>query len=126
MGCTVILACRSRPKAEEAMALLRKSCRSKNPGPLHFMEIDLADLRTIDPFVQQFRQSFQKIDFLFLNAGVSTPFYELSKQGFVIHVCIEFLPPLVAASPFLKRCDFALLLMLCSLLSLIWVILLSH
>lgn len=63
----VILACRSTQKAEEAAAFIRQKTGNKN---VTSMPLDLASFSSIEKFIETFKQSFQKLDYLVNNAGM--------------------------------------------------------
>lgn len=67
---TVYIAGRSTEKAEKAIASLRQAVPDSQ-GKLEFMHIDLADLKTIKPGVEQFLAKESRLDVLTNNAGVS-------------------------------------------------------
>ncbi|XP_067002750.1 WW domain-containing oxidoreductase [Anabrus simplex] len=83
-GCTVVFACRSVSKAQEAIE------RIKNERPntkCDALELDLASLRSVRAFATTFKLQYRCLDILILNAGVfGAPFtqtedgYELTFQ----------------------------------------------
>ena len=66
-GCTTIFACRTQRKAEEAIANVRKERKQARCFPA---QINLASLRSVKNFAQMVLSQFQRLDALFLNAGV--------------------------------------------------------
>jgi NAD(P)-dependent dehydrogenase (short-subunit alcohol dehydrogenase family) len=71
-GGKVYLAGRSEPKAQAAIAAIQ-ALPSTAPGELAFLPIQLDDLATIKPAVEQFLAAESRLDVLFNNAGVSNP-----------------------------------------------------
>jgi NAD(P)-dependent dehydrogenase (short-subunit alcohol dehydrogenase family) len=69
---TVYMACRSPTKTEKAMQDLRKGA-PLSQGRLIFLELDLADLNSVQAAAAVFLSQAKRLDVLFNNAGVSTP-----------------------------------------------------
>jgi len=66
-GATVIMACRCTEKGPAAA----KSITGENPpGAVEVMQLDLADLSSIQNFAQTFNQKYDRLDLLINNAGV--------------------------------------------------------
>ncbi|KAI9347190.1 hypothetical protein DFJ73DRAFT_777589 [Zopfochytrium polystomum] len=78
-GAHVTLACRSRPKADAVVAEIR----AKSPAAaVDVMEVDLADLRSVKRFADEYKLSGRGIDVLMNNAGASpTSTLTLTKDG---------------------------------------------
>jgi NAD(P)-dependent dehydrogenase (short-subunit alcohol dehydrogenase family) len=76
---TVIIATRNSQKGERAVETIRN--RHKNTD-VHFMLLDLADLKSVKEFVSNFRQHYQRLDLLINNAGVMMPPYAKTKDGY--------------------------------------------
>lgn len=66
-GAQVILACRSEPKALEAMAKIRERYPRAN---LQFMALDLGSLASIRALAELFFEQYDTLDMLINNAGV--------------------------------------------------------
>ncbi len=79
LGAKVIMASRSKPKAEEAIQSLNKLNLS---GQVEFMALDLMSLASVDQFVQRFRASFKQLDILINNAGIMFGDYLVTQDGF--------------------------------------------
>jgi len=79
-GATVVLGCRSEPKAQAALADIRASV----PGArLDFLQIDLSDLDSVRAAAARFRAQNPSLDILCNNAGVmGHSSVQLTKQGF--------------------------------------------
>lgn len=69
---TVYIAGRSQEKADKAIEEIRGSS-SDSKGKVSFVKLDLSDLKTIKPAIQQFLSTESKVHVLTLNAGVMTP-----------------------------------------------------
>jgi NAD(P)-dependent dehydrogenase (short-subunit alcohol dehydrogenase family) len=78
-GATVIMACRNRRKAEDAMAAIRG--RSANAA-LELIELDLASLASIERFAENYRADHDRLDLLINNAGVMIPPFGKTEDGF--------------------------------------------
>ncbi|EFX02980.1 short chain dehydrogenase reductase [Grosmannia clavigera kw1407] len=69
---TVYLACRSKGKAQKAIEEI-KAAAPGSRGRLAFLPLDLSDLSTVKPAVEAFKETEDKLDVLFNNAGVMIP-----------------------------------------------------
>jgi NAD(P)-dependent dehydrogenase (short-subunit alcohol dehydrogenase family) len=76
---TVIMACRNRQKAEEAMARIRERTPE---AALEFIELDLASLASVERFAEAFRAGRKRLDLLVNNAGVMIPPLGHTEDGF--------------------------------------------
>ena len=86
-GGTVILACRSKDKAEAAMAIIAKETPS---AKLDFVALDLSDLDAVRATAAAILAG-PKIDVLINNAGVMIPPRTLSAQGFELRFGVNHL-----------------------------------
>ncbi|MEZ4454698.1 MAG: oxidoreductase [Nannocystaceae bacterium] len=87
-GAHVILACRSRDRAEAALQDLEASL----PGAtFEFMALDLADLDQVRAFAEAFRARFDRLDLLINNAGVMVPPASTTKQGYELQLGVNHL-----------------------------------
>jgi NAD(P)-dependent dehydrogenase (short-subunit alcohol dehydrogenase family) len=78
-GATVVMACRSLPKAEVAADEIRQA----NPsGSVEVMKLDLGDLDSVREFVTAFQERYDRLDMLINNAGIMVPPYGKTAQGF--------------------------------------------
>ncbi|OAF99003.1 NAD(P)-binding protein [Paraphaeosphaeria sporulosa] len=69
---TLYIAGRSREKAEMALSSLRHASPNSK-GRVEFLQLDLADLSSIKPAVQEFLGKEERLDVLVNNAGVMWP-----------------------------------------------------
>jgi NAD(P)-dependent dehydrogenase (short-subunit alcohol dehydrogenase family) len=69
---TVYVAGRSKSKAETAISEI-KQANPNSKGRIEFLQVDLADLPTIKPGVEDFLKKEKRLDVLTLNAGVMNP-----------------------------------------------------
>jgi len=80
-GCHVVFAVRSPAKAEGLLRELR--AKEQLGGQATILRLDLDDLTSVKPFVQQFLDLGLPLNYLVNNAGVMTPVdFRTSKQGF--------------------------------------------
>ncbi|KAI9730404.1 MAG: hypothetical protein M1834_005914 [Cirrosporium novae-zelandiae] len=82
-GARVYIASRSEARASEAIDKMRKS--TKTSLDLHFLEIDLQDLKSVGRAAQSFRKIETRLDILINNAGIMALPYKLTTDGFECH-----------------------------------------
>ena len=104
-GATVVLACRSLAKAEQARAQLLSAAQ---PAPIEVLELDLADLASVVRAAATVRERYGRLDLLLNNAGVMAPPRTLTVQGLELqfgvnhlghYALTRLLLPLLLASP---------------------------
>lgn len=78
-GATVVLACRSAARGEEALRALRSQVPSAS---LEFEPLDLASLASIRGFADRFLAAHDRLDILCNNAGVMALPYLTTEDGF--------------------------------------------
>ena len=71
-GATVLMACRNRERGEAACRSLSEQSVSMEGG-VELLDLDLADLESVDHCAQTVRQRFGRLDLLINNAGVMAP-----------------------------------------------------
>ena len=77
-GATVVLGCRSRARAEAA----RRELLPTATGPIDLLDLDLADLESVDRAAAAMAERYGRLDLLINNAGVMAPPRRLTRQGF--------------------------------------------
>ena len=78
-GADVVMACRNLQKANAAAEQIRQD----NPaGKVEVMQLDLADLDSVRQFAADFKERHDRLDLLVNNAGIMTPPYGKTAQGF--------------------------------------------
>jgi protochlorophyllide reductase len=86
-GARVVLACRSLERAEQARAELTGSaCAELIP-----LELDLADLQSVQRGAHQVADQLGRLDLLINNAGVMAPPRQLSAQGHELQFAVNHL-----------------------------------
>ncbi len=77
-GATVVLACRSRRRGEEA----RDELLPAAAAGMEVLELDLADLASVRAGAHWMREHYGRLDLLLNNAGVMAPPRRLTRDGF--------------------------------------------
>jgi len=77
-GATVVLGCRSRARAEAA----RRELLPTATGPIDLLDLDLADLESVDRAAAAMAERYGRLDLLINNAGVMAPPRRLTRQGY--------------------------------------------
>ena len=76
---TVIVAVRNEVKGNAAV----KKIKVENPNAdIQVMLVDLANLESVRKFAENFKKKLKRLDLLINNAGVMTPPYTKTKDGF--------------------------------------------
>jgi NAD(P)-dependent dehydrogenase (short-subunit alcohol dehydrogenase family) len=87
-GASVVMACRSLPKAEAAA----DQVRLLNPsGVVEVMKLDLGDLDSVRQFAAAFQEQYDRLDMLINNAGIMVPPYGKTAQGFETQIGVNHL-----------------------------------
>ena len=86
LGATVILACRSESRAQEAMEDVQSSLKTeasplKSPGQLRFLKLDLSDLDSVRSAASTFLEMDLPLHVLINNAGVMMGQKKTTKDG---------------------------------------------
>lgn len=87
-GAHVVMACRSREKAEQAATQIKKDVPK---AELTLMDLDLSDLISIRDFSESFKKSFGKLDILINNAGIMAIPYNKTIDGFEMQFGVNHL-----------------------------------
>ena len=78
-GAKVIMACRSKEKAEAAI----KEILKRVPGAeLEFMALDLNSLKSVRAFANNYSEKYDRLDLLINNAGIMYPPFTKTEDGF--------------------------------------------
>ncbi len=86
-GATVLLACRHRPRAEEARRQLLPLARAG----LTLIDLDLADLASVAAAARLVERDYGRLDLLINNAGVMAPPRRLSRDGYELQFAVNHL-----------------------------------
>ncbi len=98
-GATVILACRTPAKGQDAVARISAS---KPAGEARFEQLDLSDLDNVKAFTERVLQAGTPIDLLILNAGVMVPPESRTTQGFELQFGVNHLGHFALTGPLLS------------------------
>lgn len=86
-GATVVMACRSRSRGETA----RRQLLDEGLTGLDLLEMDLADLHSVDRSIDVLNDQYGHLDLLLNNAGVMAPPRQLSPQGHELQFAVNHL-----------------------------------
>ncbi|QEY33504.1 SDR family NAD(P)-dependent oxidoreductase [Synechococcus sp. RSCCF101] len=86
-GATVLMACRSSRRGEQARQQLLGSAR----GGLELLPMDLSDLASVTAAAETVRRDYGRLDLLLNNAGVMAPPRTLTRQGFELQFGVNHL-----------------------------------
>jgi NAD(P)-dependent dehydrogenase (short-subunit alcohol dehydrogenase family) len=84
-GATVIIASRSQEKMNEAKEKILSDIKNID-GVIETMVLDLASLRSISSFAEEFRKKYDKLHTLILNAGVMACPLARTEDGFEMQI----------------------------------------
>ncbi len=109
-GAQVIMACRNLKKGEKARQQILSTCKNVTEIQLQLMELDLADLDSVQRFADDLLQKRTVIDGLLNNAGVMALPYQKTAQGFEKQLGTNHLGHFALTArlyPLLVKSDFA-------------------
>ena len=89
-GATVIVACRSEKKGEEAIAKMKEGAGSSG-GKLIFGSLDLSSLASVKSFYETITTDYKTLDLLINNAGVMVPPPSKTEDGFELQIGTNFI-----------------------------------
>ena len=96
----VVLACRNKQKAEQAMADI---CKEHPSAQCTYMELDLAHLSSVRTFAKHALETLPKIDLLINNAGVMIPPHTITNEGFELQFVTNHLGHFALTGLLLER-----------------------
>ncbi|KAL3882937.1 hypothetical protein ACJMK2_029239 [Sinanodonta woodiana] len=102
MGATVIMACRSKERAEKAMQKIQDEFQvEKEKGTpaickleklsMEFMELDLGSFKSVRSFIEAYRSSGRELHVLVCNAGVALVPFTKTEDGYEIMLQVNYL-----------------------------------
>ncbi|XP_062855839.1 dehydrogenase/reductase (SDR family) member 13 like 1 [Trichomycterus rosablanca] len=97
-GATVILACRSKQRGEEAARIIRTESGNDK---VVFMHLDLASLRSVRAFAETFLKTETRLDLLINNAGIAAPGH--TEDGFGLVFGVNHIGPFLLTNLLLGR-----------------------
>ena len=86
-GANVIIACRDKNKAEKAIFEIKKQ---KGNGSLTIGILDLASLKSVKQFAEDFIEQNQELHLLINNAGVASPPLTKTNEGYELQFGVNF------------------------------------
>ena len=78
-GAQIVMAVRDTAKGEAARDLI---LNTNKEASINVMKLDLSDLSSVQAFADSFKSQYDSLDLLINNAGVMTPPYSKTKDGF--------------------------------------------
>ncbi len=84
---TVVIACRSRERAEDAREAI---IRDTPAADVRVMKIDLGSLASVRNFAKAFVSGYNRLDLLINNAGIMVPPYSRTEDGFESQMGINY------------------------------------
>jgi len=88
MRATVIIANNEKENSLKAIQSLKMQTSNDN---IHFMDLNLASLKSISSFAEEFQKKFKKLDVLINNAGVICSNRKLSEDGFEYTFAVNYI-----------------------------------
>ena len=89
-GATIVMACRNLERAESVCEMIKAESGNTN---IEVMKLDLASLKSIRNFTQEFSARYQKLNVLINNAGTFCMKREETEDGFEKTIAINHLAP---------------------------------
>ena len=86
-GATVLMACRSQRKSEEA----RRDLLDQGTAGVDLLDLDLSDLKSVERCANVVQERYGRLDLLMNNAGLMAPPRQLSVQGFEMQFAVNHL-----------------------------------
>ncbi|RLT98737.1 oxidoreductase [Ketobacter sp.] len=87
-GARVVMACRSKDKAEQARSELLEQVPA---GNIDILPLDVSELSSINEFARQFADEIGELDILINNAGIVTPHLHRNSLGYELHLATNYL-----------------------------------
>ena len=87
-GANVVLGCRDRTKADEAVS---KIAATEPSGSTEILEMDLADLKSVENAAREFLAGHDRLDILVNNAGLMATPAQRTTQGFEMQLGVNHL-----------------------------------
>jgi len=91
-GATTILLCRNKEKGENAVLEIQKESPDAR---IDLMVCDLALLKSIKSFIEDFRSKYSKLDVLYNNAAVMRKRRTVREDGFEMMFQVNYLAPFI-------------------------------
>jgi len=99
MGANTILLCRNQEKGQNAILEIKKETSNAS---VELMVCDLASMKSIQSFLEDFRERYSKLDLLFNNAAVMKRKRTITEDGFEMMFQVNYLAPFVLMNSLLE------------------------
>lgn len=98
-GANTILLCRNKEKGENAVLEIKKETPSAS---VELMICDLASMKSIQSFINDFKGKHSKLDILYNNAAVMKRKRTVTEDGFEMMFQVNYLAPFILMNSFLE------------------------
>ncbi len=99
MDDNTILLCRDKEKGEKAVAEIQKESPDAS---LDLMICDLASMKSIQSFVEEFKGKYSKLDILYNNAAIMKQKRAVTEDGYEMMFQVNYLAPFILMNAFLE------------------------
>ncbi len=98
-GANTILLCRNKEKGENAVLEIKKETPNAS---VELMICDLASMKSIQSFIEEFKGKYSKLDILYNNAAVMKRKRTVTEDGFEMMFQVNYLAPFILMNSFLE------------------------
>ncbi|MFC2167623.1 SDR family NAD(P)-dependent oxidoreductase [Acidobacteriota bacterium] len=99
MGANTILLCRNKEKGQNAVVEIKKEI----PGSsVELMICDLSSMKSIENFIEEFKEKYSKLDILYNNAAVMKQKRTMTEDGFEMMFQVNYLASFILMNSFLE------------------------
>ncbi|KAK7097415.1 polyprenol dehydrogenase-like isoform X2 [Littorina saxatilis] len=102
LGATVVIACRHKAEADDAIAKIKEDCHNAN---VVFMQLDLASFKSVRDFAAKFLSTKWPLHILINNAGIMLAPFGETEDGFERHVQVNHLSHALLTSLLKKKME---------------------
>jgi NAD(P)-dependent dehydrogenase (short-subunit alcohol dehydrogenase family) len=99
MGANTILLCRNKEQGERAVLEIKKETPN---AVVDLMICDLASMKSIHSFIEDFKGKYTNLDLLFNNAAVMKQKRTITEDGFEMMFQVNYLAPFILTNAFLE------------------------
>ena len=99
MGANTILLCRNKEKGENAVSEIKKETPNAS---VDLMVCDLASMKSIQSFIEDFKGKYSKLDILYNNAAVMKKKRTVTEDGFEMMFQVNYLASFILMDSFLE------------------------
>ena len=98
MGANTIMLCRSKEQGENAVLEIRRETPNAS---VDLMICDLASMKSLQSFIEDFKAKYSQLDALFNNAAVMKRKRTVTEDGFEMMFQVNYLAPFILMNSFL-------------------------